>query len=83
MLTQRKMVNKPLGLERLEYYMAKPAVAPSHNYSVNDKVDDVPAAETIGSSSIPGRVKPKAVKHWYSQLACFTFSNKRSNVIDM
>ena len=37
-------------------------------------------AETVGSGSIPGLVKPSTIKiHWYSQILCLTFNVKRDS----
>ena len=41
-------------------------------------MDWASAVETVDSGSIPGRVKPKTIKIWYSQLPCLTFSYKRT-----
>ena len=38
-------------------------------------IDKASATETVDSGSIPGRVKIKDYKNWYSQLPCLTFNN--------
>ena len=46
---------------------------------VSGQVDSASAIETVVTGLIPGRVKPKTIKNWYSQLPCLTF-NKRDSV---
>ena len=47
---------------------------------ISGRVDRASATEAVDSGSIPGRVKPKNYKNWYSQLSCLTFSIKRDSV---
>ena len=37
-------------------------------------MDRASATETVDLGSIPGWVKPNAMKNWYSQLSCLTLA---------
>ena len=67
---------KHIVLKAVQLFLRKNAAV---GKPISGQVDRMSASETVDFDMIPGRVKPKTVKNWYSQLSCLTFSNVKGH----